>query len=385
MKNLVAIIVSFFVAQNLIIFNIVYSQTLTPEFVNAGYTLTDLGSVNDLPAQYGGLTIRPEEPNRLYIGGSANQPDGAIYAVALARDPETHHITGFAGDAGKYVDAPNNDGGLYFAPNGTLLFTRYSMNELGQILPDDSYVSIPLNGFGIASSVGSLAIVPSGYPGAGNMIMVSYNASIIYHVPFTISGDGQYDLANQVAEVSVLGSANGPEGIAYIPLGSAGFPDPSMVISAYGLGKVVVYGIGENGLPDPSTARDMVTGLSGAEGALIDPVTGDFLFSTFGGGNKIIRISGFVAPSAVGNVPATDLIHFDVFPNPTNGPVTVELKDKESRYSAEVYTLSGEKLLDFILTGSGNFEIDLSDQPDGIYLIRIEKEGMITYRRVIKQ
>jgi hypothetical protein len=47
----------------------------------------------------------------------------------------------------------------------------------------------------------------------------------------------------------------------------------------------------------------MVTGLTGAEGALIDPVTGDFLFSTFGGGNKIIRISGFVVPSAIGDEP----------------------------------------------------------------------------------
>lgn len=37
----------------------------------------------------------------------------------------------------------------------------------------------------------------------------------------------------------------------------------------------------------------MVTGLNGAEGALIDPVTGDFLFSTFGSGNEVFKVTGF--------------------------------------------------------------------------------------------
>lgn len=46
------------------------------------------------------------------------------------------------------------------------------------------------------------------------------------------------------------------------------------------------------------TAQNVITGLSGAEGAFIDPVTGDFLFSTFGGGNQVIRLSGFPAPTA---------------------------------------------------------------------------------------
>jgi hypothetical protein len=44
------------------------------------------------------------------------------------------------------------------------------------------------------------------------------------------------------------------------------------------------------------STQDFVTGLSGAEGAFIDPLTGDFIFSTFGGGNHIEEIRGFVAP-----------------------------------------------------------------------------------------
>ena len=43
------------------------------------------------------------------------------------------------------------------------------------------------------------------------------------------------------------------------------------------------------------TCRFM-TGLTGAEGGVIDPLTGDFIFSTFGGGNRIVVVSGFTAP-----------------------------------------------------------------------------------------
>ena len=44
----------------------------------------------------------------------------------------------------------------------------------------------------------------------------------------------------------------------------------------------------------PRASRsDFITGLSGAEGAAIDPVTGDFLFSTYGGGNRVIAVRGF--------------------------------------------------------------------------------------------
>ena len=39
-----------------------------------------------------------------------------------------------------------------------------------------------------------------------------------------------------------------------------------------------------------------MSGLEGAEGAVIDPITGDFLFSTFGGGDRVVVVSGFAKP-----------------------------------------------------------------------------------------
>jgi hypothetical protein len=39
--------------------------------------------------------------------------------------------------------------------------------------------------------------------------------------------------------------------------------------------------------------------LQGAEGATIDPLTGDFLFSTFGGENTVVVVKGFLPPPAL--------------------------------------------------------------------------------------
>lgn len=362
----------------------VFSQELTQEFISAGYTLTDLGSINLLPAQYGGLTIRPEDPNTLYICGNANDAPGALYTVALVRDPGTQHITGFASDAILYCAAPDNDGGLFFAPNGTLLFTRYSMNELGQINTANTYISTPLTQYGIASSVGSVALVPAGYPGAGNMIFASYNGHYLYNVPYTINASGFYEFGNKTAEVYVFPLTSGPEGIAYIPNGSAGFPNPSMVISSYGNGTVVVYEVGSDGLPVIETGREMVVGLSGAEGALIDPVTGDFLFSTFGGGNKVVRISGFVAPSAIGETASENNITVTAYPNPTYGPVTIQASDPHSRGTLQVFNSLGDKINEQPFAIDNTVQADFSSLPAGMYLLRIVHGNKVGETRLIK-
>jgi hypothetical protein len=362
-----------------------FSQTLTAEFQTAGYTLTDLGSIDQLPPDYGGLTIRPDQPNTLYIGGYANEGQGTLYTVALVRDAVSHHITGFSGAAVVYFAAPNIDGGVFFAPNGTLLFTQYSQNHLGQILPDNSYVTTLLDDYGISSSVGSVALVPYGYPGAGNLIFASYNAGILYNIPYTINGSGQYILSNKTAEVSIDAIAPGPEGIAYIPAGSLAFPNLSMVISSYSNGTVIVFEVGADGLAVASTAREMVTELTGAEGALIDPVTGDFLFSTFGGGDKIIRISGFVPPSGIGDSPLMNNDGFKLYPVPTKGPLQLEFAGPNAAGCFEIFDMMGQRILKQEFSGNRLLEFDLTSQPNGMYIIYVQNGDAVGNLRFIKE
>jgi hypothetical protein len=85
-----------------------------------------------------------------------------------------------------------------------------------------------------------------------------------------------------------------PEGFVYVPLGSSLFGD-SLLVSEYGAGNVATYDVDANGDPIVSSRKLFMSGLTGAEGAMIDPVTGDFLFSTFGGQNHVIVVHGFAA------------------------------------------------------------------------------------------
>lgn len=360
-KILITLLVAYFGQLN--------AQSLTPDFVNTGYTLFDLGSVTGVPVNYGGLTILPGQPDIMYLGGAANQSDGAIYAIPLERDPATNHIIGF-GTAQHYVDAPNIDGGIIFTPESTLLFTQYPNNSIGQILPNDSYLSTPLDEFGVISSVGSSAIVPNGYPGAGNLILSSYNGSHIYNIPFSVSNSGQYSFSNSLDNVSVSGIATGPEGIAYVPIGSQGFQVSSMLISAYDLGKVVAFEVGANGLPIPNTGKDLITGLNGAEGAVIDPVTGDFLFSTFGGGNRIILVSGFSPPTntkeeALGKDAIT------LFPNPARGTFVIRSIQATIK-SINLYDLTGRRLPAEISLRSN--EAQVNSVYRGLFIIKVQTE-----------
>lgn len=96
----------------------VISQTLGPSFVTAGYSLTDLGSITDLPESHGGLALRKDQPDTLYIGSNAEFSYAAIFTVGLIRDPNTNSITGFTGPATHFVNAPNLDGGLTFTLEG---------------------------------------------------------------------------------------------------------------------------------------------------------------------------------------------------------------------------------------------------------------------------
>jgi hypothetical protein len=267
---------------------------------DASYTLTNLGSVPGLPTPYGGLDFLPSNSNVLVIGGAANVASGALYSIGVNRGVG-NHITGFTGSAALFSAGENNDGGVKFGPGGVLFYTRYPINQIGQIEPGSTVNDriIDLTPLGITSSVGALNFVPGGFPGAGQLKIVSYNTGDWYTASFSPDGAGTYNITSPVLNTNI---PVGPEGFVYVPPGSPIFPSgTSMLVSEYGNGVVATYQIDAGGNPVPASRVIFVSGLTGAEGAVIDPVTGDFLFSTFGGGNQVIVVQGFAIP--VGETP----------------------------------------------------------------------------------
>lgn len=266
------------------------SQTIDP-FYSANYSFIDLGGPAGVPGPLGGLTLKAGDPNTLLIGGDANNANGAIYEIGVTRDAD-NHIVGFSGTATQFATAPNIDGGLAYGPGGVLFFTTWSDNMLGQILPGSVAPDkmIDLTPLGIDSSVGALAFVPSYAPGAGGVKIASFNGSTFYDVTLSPDGAGTYDITGVGSPIFIGG---GPEGIIYVPPGSPNFASPSMLVAEWSTGRIVSYEVDANGDPIVATQRLFMTDLSGAEGAFIDPLTGDFLFSTFGGGDRVIVVRGF--------------------------------------------------------------------------------------------
>jgi hypothetical protein len=270
---------------------------VAPEFAGV-YTIQSLGRVPDLPDPYGGLAFIDDDT--LLIGGAANFAEGRLYTIDVARDGDGH-IVGFSGSATAFGSVGEyNDGGVVFGPGGVLFTTRWPTNELGQTRPGDTDESriIDLGAFGVAPSPGGMMFVPGAMPGAGQLKIVSWDTGDWYTLALAPAGDGTYDVLSATPGPTLPG---GPEGIAYVPPGSPLFLDPSVLISEFSDGNVSVYDVDAAGDPIVATRRNFVVGLIGAEGALVDPVTGDFLFSTFGaeGGDEVLRVQGFVAPPPV--------------------------------------------------------------------------------------
>ena len=274
-----------------------HAQTLQLEPPFAGsYSIADLGAPPGVPTRLGGLTLKAGTTDRLLIGGEANDATGALYEIGVVRDG-AGHIVGFSGPATRVADAAYNDGGVTYGPGGVLFLARWPVNELGLTRPGSALTDkiISLEPFGIASSLASLLFVPPGQPGAGSLKMATYGGGQWYDADVVADGSGLFDLAN-VTAVADSTLSGGPEGFVYVPSGSPRFSAPSLLVSEYGADQIAAYQVNGNGDPIAASRRTFITGLDGAEGALLDPVTGDFLFSTFGGGSRVIIVRGFRAP-----------------------------------------------------------------------------------------
>jgi hypothetical protein len=246
-----------------------------------------------VPNNWGGLTIKQDDPYTLLIGGAANTTQGKLYAVEITRDADCH-ITGWSGaPISAYAEAEYNDGGVTYGPDGVLFLARWPVNQLGQQKPGSLVTDkiIDLGPLGVVPSPGGLNVVPKGFGGEGQLKAVSWAGGQWYTLNLSPDGDGTFNVTGAVLKTTIVG---GPEGFVHISAENPGFPVNGMLVSEYSANKIAAYDVNADGDPVGATRRDFITGLSGAEGAFLDPESGDFLFTTFGGGNRLIAVRGFL-------------------------------------------------------------------------------------------
>lgn len=319
------------------------AQTLAPEFAT-DYNLTDLGTVPGVPPNFGGLFILSSDPDALYIGGNADTATGGLYRIELVRDG-SNLITGFTGTAVQVAPAPYNDGGIVPDPGGLISFAQYPANRYGQIDLDTGTVvtDIDLSSLGVAATSTSVAFIPAGLPDAGGMRIGSWSGGQFYDVDYSIGAGGLITI-NGVTNIPGSTLPGGPTGWTYVQAGSPQIMVASMVVSEYSTGQVAVFEMDAGGNPIIATRRLFISGLSGALGAAIDPVSGAFLFSTFGGGDRVIAVNGFVAPPvATGNLTPADL-NFGTSPigNPSTSHVLTLTSTGEAPLVIGSATLNGD-------------------------------------------
>jgi hypothetical protein len=271
------------------------SQTFGANFA-ADYSFVDLGSPSGIPNLLGGVVFKPGDTNTLWIGGNATWSGGAIYEISVQRDAPGH-IVAFSGTATLRAAAPYIDGGLVFEPTGDLFFTGYPGNTMGEFLPGSTIVNktVNLTPAGVAPSVGGITFVPPGFAGAGKFKILSFDAHEWYEAQLTPDGSGTYDVTNVQLKATI---GFGPEGAVYVHRGNPDFSADSVLVCEYGMGSVGAYNLDSNGDPIPATRQNFLTSQpDGPEGALIDPVTGDFILTTYGGGDRVLVVRGFTMPS----------------------------------------------------------------------------------------
>jgi hypothetical protein len=82
----------------------------------------------------------------------------------------------------------------------------------------------------------------------------------------------------------------------------------------------------------------------------------------------------------------TEKAEFKVYPNPTKGDFTIELKNLPSisGASTEIYNMRGEKIFSASLNEGKKFLVQFNDAPVGLYFVKIIANGSVDTFKVIK-
>lgn len=278
---------------------------LAPEFVGL-YAAYDLGPVPGVPNPLGGAVVQVDDHDTLLIAGGSESAGGAIYSIGVVRNA-CGHITGWEGVAQLVATTPYVDANLVYADPGLLLYSEWPQFTLSQLTAGTSAPArrTDLRTIGMLadgdSGPGGAGVVPPGLAAEGQLRLVTWPAGRWYHVDTAPDGTGLLDVTT-VAQSATIG--NEPGGFAYVPAGSPGFTLQSIIVAEWrfdtSLDRVAIYDADDNGDPVPTSRREFFTRFPRPWGAYFEPVTGDYLFLSWGTGeDHVYIVQGFVPPPVI--------------------------------------------------------------------------------------
>jgi hypothetical protein len=278
---------------------------IAPQYHDA-YTAYDLGTVPGVPNPLGGAAVLEADHDVLMIAGGSESADGGIYRIGLARNA-CGHIVGFVGAAQRIADTPYVDANLVYAHPDLLAYTEWPEFGLSQIAGGANVPTrrTDLRTVGMDATddegPGGLGFVPPGLGAAGQLRLVTWPAGRWYHVD--AAEDGTMLAVNAVHQQVQID--NNPGGFAYVPAGSPGFDHQAIIVAEWRTDdqtqdRVAVYDADDSGDPVPTTRREFFSKFPRPWGAYFEPVTGDYLFLSWGtGADHVYVVEGFVPPPII--------------------------------------------------------------------------------------
>ncbi|MGA7935963.1 MAG: putative Ig domain-containing protein, partial [Kovacikia sp.] len=237
-----------------------YAGVVLGDRFKTDYTPYNLGLPQGLPYRVGPMVFDPNDPNIMYIGGGIVSCGGAIYKVNVLRG-EGGHIIGYDDDnnpdtpyVAQFVGYAPYLSGMTFAPNGSLVTTNAKY-----------------------SGIAGVGFVPEGLPGAGELKGTGRLPNDGFYT-LNYTGDGRFNSPTQTGIV-----APGSASFLYQPVTAFDFANgPEILIADPTGNRITAYEVDSHGNPILGTGDVFLNEFDKPVGAVVDPVTGDLLFSAAG-------------------------------------------------------------------------------------------------------
>jgi hypothetical protein len=236
------------------------------------------------------MAIDPTAPeDRALVVADAIDPEAELFSVAIGRSGNDS-ITGFH-DAAFVASVPYADAGMVHHPNGTLLVANWPANEIGQLLPGSTEYDrvTQLAGLGAAEAATAVAFVPAGFPGAGQLKLLSWDGGEWYTVSLTPDGNGLFTIGALQPGPVLPGGAAGMQYVHDQP----GIDGAAVLTAEFNLDTITVWELDAIGDPLPSSGRPFLGGLTKIEGLYRDPLSGDLVATTWDGDGFVVGVRGF--------------------------------------------------------------------------------------------
>lgn len=298
-----------------------------------------------------------------------NCPPGLQAVDAIATNPNAVPVSFHGGDAYSFANGKTHmesyfPSTTYYYPSAII-----NMGEMGGY-PINSYTTVWNTD--VAARVGispvEVKIVPN-FNYTTRLLTVTYTANFKY----AFSGD--FYLNAYVLQNNVLGSQN--DNGTYVSW-TFNHLVRKMLGGMNGVGGVVPANPVIN---TDYSQQDTMTLPASWNINNIDVVA--FIFEKNGNNTNCINAQSFAFATEINEIDHDN--DFSIFPNPTNGILNIQSTLPNIQFkSVEVYNMLGEKIYYSDINVDGS-EIDLSNQPKGIYFVQVQTNEGIVNKKIIIQ